>query len=214
MFRRNRQSAKATILAREQLRDAEGYLVYKYAADVRPDDGAPGFRAEIKPPFNQLDWNGPLPGAVVEVTFDPKSHHVKFDMSDPSLRLSTAKAAERERFDAALSGRPGTTPVDPPVAQHSDQGAALQDVSATSARISSGFDDAAATIAAIKEARAAGDLAEVDRLKAEYQRRSQTKTAGAADPLDSLRKLADLHDRGALTDEEFAAEKAKLLRDD
>lgn len=33
----------------------------------------------------------------------------------------------------------------------------------------------------------------------------------AADPVDQLSKLADLHDRGALTDEEFAAEKAKLL---
>jgi hypothetical protein len=31
------------------------------------------------------------------------------------------------------------------------------------------------------------------------------------DALDELGKLADLHDRGALTDAEFAAEKAKLL---
>ena len=34
---------------------------------------------------------------------------------------------------------------------------------------------------------------------------------GSSDPLDQLQKLADLHDRGALTDEEFAAAKAKLL---
>jgi hypothetical protein len=31
------------------------------------------------------------------------------------------------------------------------------------------------------------------------------------DPLDQIAKLADLHQRGALTDEEFAREKAKLL---
>jgi Short C-terminal domain len=34
-----------------------------------------------------------------------------------------------------------------------------------------------------------------------------------ADPLDRLAKLADLHTSGALTDAEFATEKAKILRD-
>jgi hypothetical protein len=37
--------------------------------------------------------------------------------------------------------------------------------------------------------------------------------ADAGDPLDRLQTLADLHDRGALTDAEFAAAKAKLLAD-
>ncbi len=33
----------------------------------------------------------------------------------------------------------------------------------------------------------------------------------SADPVERLRKLADLHERGALTDAEFAAEKGKIL---
>jgi Short C-terminal domain len=33
----------------------------------------------------------------------------------------------------------------------------------------------------------------------------------APDPLEQLEKLAKLHEAGALTDEEFAAQKAKLL---
>jgi Short C-terminal domain len=33
----------------------------------------------------------------------------------------------------------------------------------------------------------------------------------AADPMAQLQQLADLHDRGALTDEEFSAQKSKLL---
>ena len=33
----------------------------------------------------------------------------------------------------------------------------------------------------------------------------------STDVADTLTKLADLHDRGALTDDEFAAEKAKIL---
>ncbi len=32
-----------------------------------------------------------------------------------------------------------------------------------------------------------------------------------ADPVEHLKQLAELHDQGILTDEEFAAQKAKLL---
>lgn len=35
--------------------------------------------------------------------------------------------------------------------------------------------------------------------------------AAAADPIAQLKELADLRDRGVLTDQEFAAQKAKLL---
>ena len=35
--------------------------------------------------------------------------------------------------------------------------------------------------------------------------------AGGEDVVDQLEKLADLRDRGVLTDEEFAAQKAKIL---
>ena len=35
--------------------------------------------------------------------------------------------------------------------------------------------------------------------------------APAADPIEQLKQLADLHSQGVLTDEEFAAQKAKLL---
>ena len=34
---------------------------------------------------------------------------------------------------------------------------------------------------------------------------------GTADPLDRLERLADLHDRGALTDSEFESKKRDLL---
>jgi len=33
----------------------------------------------------------------------------------------------------------------------------------------------------------------------------------AADPFEDLKELAQLHDQGVLTDEEFAAQKAKIL---
>jgi hypothetical protein len=34
----------------------------------------------------------------------------------------------------------------------------------------------------------------------------------SADPIDKLNELADLHQRGVLTDEEFAAAKARILQ--
>jgi restriction endonuclease Mrr len=43
---------------------------------------------------------------------------------------------------------------------------------------------------------------------------SERRTDQALDPLDRLAKLADLKDRGALTTEEFEAQKAKILRAD
>lgn len=39
----------------------------------------------------------------------------------------------------------------------------------------------------------------------------QSATQAAPDPIDRLRELGQLHDEGILTDEEFAAQKARLL---
>lgn len=71
-----------------------------------------------------------------------------------------------------------------------------------------------------------------EKARREYQQRAQTQhvnyqgvgsppgtpsgqgesaPAGTADPMEQLQKLADLKDRGLLTDEEFAAQKARIL---
>jgi Short C-terminal domain len=39
----------------------------------------------------------------------------------------------------------------------------------------------------------------------------QAQAAPAEDPIAQLKELGELHDSGVLTDEEFAAQKAKLL---
>jgi Short C-terminal domain len=39
----------------------------------------------------------------------------------------------------------------------------------------------------------------------------QAYGAAAPDPIEQLRQLGELHEQGVLTDEEFAAQKAKLL---
>jgi hypothetical protein len=39
-----------------------------------------------------------------------------------------------------------------------------------------------------------------------------TPSPATADPIEQLRQLGELHQQGVLTDEEFQAQKAKLLR--
>jgi hypothetical protein len=55
------------------------------------------------------------------------------------------------------------------------------------------------------------ELQELERLQAEEASDGRGASGSAPDPLERLNTLADLHDRGALTDAEFAAEKAKIL---
>ena len=40
---------------------------------------------------------------------------------------------------------------------------------------------------------------------------AQPAAASAPDPIDQLRRLGELHTQGVLTDDEFAAQKAKIL---
>jgi Short C-terminal domain len=41
----------------------------------------------------------------------------------------------------------------------------------------------------------------------------QAPPAQSPDPIEQLKQLGELHEQGVLTDEEFAAQKAKLLAD-
>lgn len=44
-----------------------------------------------------------------------------------------------------------------------------------------------------------------------YETAPQPEPAAQPDKMESLKQLGDLHAQGILTDEEFAAEKAKIL---
>ena len=73
------------------------------------------------------------------------------------------------------------------------------------------------------EFRVSTDPVQIDQMKERLRQRAAQNpgsvgrfstadsSAGASDPVERLAKLADLHDRGALTDAEFAAEKANIL---
>lgn len=48
-------------------------------------------------------------------------------------------------------------------------------------------------------------------MAAQAQADAAAQPAAAPDPLDQIERLGELHKAGALTDEEFAAQKARLL---
>jgi hypothetical protein len=222
------------------------WVEYEYIADVRPDGPATPFRATFGEPRNGIHFRAPEVGQVVHVKFLAKSHRVKFDRSDMSIhrdlghrkedKAAVAAAHTQEaqaQFDAVAHAAPGTSvpretgsPAGGAPTPSGDQpvlaeiSAAIADIAATTVRMSADSSNTAETISAIRRARAAGDLAEVERLKGASNRlladarETRNQTTPPADPLERLAVLADLRDRGALTDSEFAAEKAKILRGD
>ncbi len=68
---------------------------------------------------------------------------------------------------------------------------------------------------AVAHHRAAGEQQAYDQAPAEEQAPADPEQAAyappPADPADEIEHLAQLHESGALTDEEFAAAKAKIL---
>jgi hypothetical protein len=169
----------ATIVAREQagyspVLSARRSFAYELVADVQPDSGAPVFRATFKQPFD-ASIDVPDVGDQARVRFQRGGQKVELDKSD--LRDAKKEDAQRERarFDEIAGAPPGSTPVPDPPAPGTpapDTQSELSEMSATSARLSAATAGFAETMAAIKEARAAGDLAEVERLKAEFAARA------------------------------------------
>jgi hypothetical protein len=231
MFGRGWEPGQATIVALKEIRSigTDDYTGRKfksceYVADVQPDGGGAVFRTVMHEPFDERVWRQPSVGDVVPVTCDPRRQKAKFDTATVTARDKARKeATKREQaaqFDVMVNALPGSTASSPVT----DVQSPLADISATVSRLSGATGEISETMAAIQRARASGNLAEVERLKAEFQNRAHQNAAAArqaaaglapqaaaSDPLERLQKLADLHDRGVLTDAEFAAEKAKIL---
>lgn len=168
------------------------------------------------------------------VKFDRSDMGIHSDLGHHQEDEAAVAAAHTEeaqaQFDAVARAAPGTS-VPPEMAPPaggaqigsgepsvlSEISAALAEITAATARISVEASDPAKPSSATRHARAESERAEVDRLEAESARlmakaaEARGEPAAAADPLERLARLADLHERGALTDSEFAAEKAKIL---
>jgi hypothetical protein len=140
-----------------------------------------------------LDWHdvGQLyEGSVVPVRYDP-SDHSKIALDVPALegRHAQADAGGKAQLDAQFArlGEPGSGTGGGPGVQALAGLGNLGDLKAQLLR------------AAAQNPGAVIDLS------------SGSPGSAGSNPEDRLAKLADLKDRGVLTDEEFATEKAKIL---
>lgn len=210
MFGRGDQRGTATVVVREVDIAVRRYGAgvgpasdqynngWTYVADVQPENGDAAFRATFRERFsNTQEFHEPSVGEQIPVTID-KHQKVEFDRRALRDMAKAKKAARKEKFAAIASAAPGSQ-VDAASPEAKDA-----EFRAIRLRVN------------IDRAKAAGDEAEIDRLTALLARLeagdlSRPTRAPAPDRLDQLQKLAGLHQSGALTDAEFAAEKAKLL---
>jgi hypothetical protein len=176
----------------------EGLIVYRsdtteginYRVTIRvkfPD----GSTTEFK---KWLDWHdvGQLfQGSVVPIRYEPSDHSkVVLDMPALEERQARSDAAGKAQLDAQLDhlGEPGSGTAGG--APGNQALAGLGDLGDLKARLQHTAGENPASVA---------DLS------------SGAPGRGGSDPEDRLAKLADLRDRGVLSDDEFAAEKAKIL---
>ncbi len=233
MFGHDWQPGQATIVALKEVKtignDAwTGAKLqgYEYVADVQPDGPGAAFRIVMSDPFDETHWVTPRVGDVLPVKCDPGRQKAKFDTA--SLRAgdqaqkNAAKQQQDAQFDAARGATPGSTALAPGADPHlaGDLQSAVTGMSQTVGRLSAVSED----LAAIQQAKASADPAELERLKAAARDRllqnaeaARQRAAGLArgpvesDPLERLRELAELRDRGDLTEAEFTSAKARIL---
>jgi hypothetical protein len=140
-------------------------------------------------------------GEVVPVFCDAKRQKVKFDTSEIKAENRAFAKANREHWDAVKEGAAPDSATAPP-------SSATPDVAVRGGSAAWHVTTDPAEIEQMRErirkmaAQSPGSVAKFSAAPA---------GGGTADSLDQLEKLADLHARGALTDAEFAAEKAKIL---
>ncbi|HEY0279706.1 MAG TPA: hypothetical protein VGC32_15695 [Solirubrobacterales bacterium] len=116
--------------------------IWDYIADVEPEEGGEPFRATFTELFEGFQGRQPDVGEKAPVTFD-KKREVKFDRSALREEWKAVEDAQKSGFKALAEAPPGTP-------------------------APGGAGDFSTTMAAIAAARAAGDLDEVKRLKAEF----------------------------------------------
>ncbi|MHB8660165.1 MAG: SHOCT domain-containing protein [Solirubrobacteraceae bacterium] len=210
----------ATIVARQttaksmyHLQAATGpyHTTYDYVADVQPDSGAPVFRATFTELFAGDYEHRPDVGEQARVKFHAKSEKVEFDRRALEKQAKASTDAGHDRFKAIANAAPGSSDgasarSKPPSAPgaHEDPEKVLKR-EATEAMIGS-----SAKAPSFKEIMAARGIR-----GAEESIRARVTAESADADKESiehrLAKLQHLRDDGALTAEEYAAQRQRIL---
>jgi hypothetical protein len=167
---------------------ASAHVNWKVTLRVTPDNEAP-FEAQVKEPYPEMG-GGPSVGETVGVLYDPNDHS-KLVIDHSSTGLATGIASRMsDRARAAMEQVGGESAQDL-MKEAIDNPAAfrvrMQDRAGQMSAMTPGTGMPNVVVGGVP--------------------------GGAAkpDPADEIAKLADLRDRGALTDAEFQAQKKKIL---
>ena len=184
---------------------ASAHINWKLKLHVTPD-GEAAFDAEVKEGYAEMGL-GPAVGSTVNVLYDPDDHSKVVIAHQTQEELTAAMEGLRGRLTQAREAMEASP-------QHQAAQARVEQVTGES-------------VAQLQQEAIADPAAFTQKM---YARAEQLKSAGgplagaganpmaglpafaaAPDPADEIAKLADLRDRGALTDEEFQAQKKKIL---
>lgn len=192
MLGRDWQDAEALVIASEQYTasggDAAGMNSSVHMVlEVQPS-GAEPFRTSLK--VNQLGFNlknrrfaAPNVGERIPVQFDPKSHKVKV-VIDEAHDARTVKKGQDDAWQAMVDAPVGSGPATP--ALPDDLGELLT-----------------------KQLGLQGGNVHVNVETVDVP--PQGWPTGPANPLDQIEQLGKLKEQGLLTEDEFAAQKARIL---
>jgi hypothetical protein len=139
----------------------EYHVAYEYIADVQPDGPAAPFRATFKERFYGGECHEPEPGERARVRFRAKKNEVELDRAPLREAQKAAQTEQDERFEAIADAAPGSPVPGTPATARAD---------AAPAGPPEGLPRSIEILQEIMAARAAGDTAEVARLKAEMAR--------------------------------------------
>jgi hypothetical protein len=169
---------------------ASAHVNWQLTLRVTPDNESP-FDAEVKESYPEM--GGPSVGDTIGVLYDPNDHsRLVVDHSSEGL-ATRALSHTSDRMKAAMAQVGGESAQDM-MKEAIDDPAAFREKMRERASQMNANAVAAAGIAAPNPWVAA-----------------VPGGAAQADPADEIAKLADLRDRGALTEEEFQAQKKKVL---
>ncbi len=166
---------------------ASAHVNWKLKLHVTPD-GEAAFDAEVKEPYPEMG-GGPSVGSTVGVLYDPTDHS-KLVVDHSAEGQGAMLAGNMSPAAKAQMEKIGGEPAEDLMSE------AIADPAAFRQKMEQGAAQLAANATAFMGS------ANVQGLPG---------AAAPVDPADEIAKLADLRDRGALTDAEFQAQKKKIL---
>jgi hypothetical protein len=199
VFGNDWDKAEATIVDRDAKFTGDGAVATStYVADVRLVGGEM-FRATVHEPTIATDFWAPDIGDEVSVLVRAKDRKVKFDKDDERLSVKAYHARKKQAFEAAQQQPPGTpptawTPGDLPDAV-ADKLARLGIVPGAGAQVFT------------------ADPAQAQAALAAFTHTAAPAAAAGPTAEARLEQLAVLKGRGLLTDDEYAAQRARIIAD-